>query len=254
MDLISALILGAVEGVTEFLPVSSTAHLILIGEWMGVASSGFVKSFEIAIQLGAILAVAALYGRNLLSRRRIWKKILAAFFPTAVLGFVFYKVIKKYLMVNDDLILLSLFGGGAFLVLFEWLHKEKASGETSIEEVSYPKAVAIGVFQSLAMVPGVSRAMATILGGQLIGIKRKTAVEFSFLLALPTMLAATALDLLKSAHEFSAGEFALLGAGFLASFVVALFTVKFLIAFVKNHSLLFFGFYRMAAALFFWLI
>ena len=252
MDLGQALILGIIEGLTEFLPVSSTGHLILAARLLKLPSTEFLKSFEIAIQLGAILAVVILYASSFLRDFAIIKRIAAAFFPTAVLGLIFYKIIKNFLLGNAQIVLWSLFLGGIFLIVFECLHKEKNDAQEDIAKMSLPKAFWIGVFQSLAFIPGVSRAGATIIGGLILGLKRKTIVEFSFLLAVPTMLAATALDLLKNASSFHADQFLFLAAGFVSSFIVAVVSIKFFLHFIQRHNFISFGIYRILAALLFW--
>ncbi len=256
MDLLSALILGVVEGVTEFLPVSSTGHLILTARFLGLSQTEFLKSFEITIQLGAILAVVVVYARSLLVRVEVLKRLLAAFIPTGVVGLVLYKFIKKFLLGNVPVVVASLFLGGLFLVLFEKFYREEAGGKDDLSRLSYRDAVLIGLCQSLAMVPGVSRSAATIIGGLLLGLHRKTIVEFSFLLAIPTMLAASAFDLLKSAGDLSLGEGALssLAVGFVSSFVVAMMSIKFFLHFIQRHNFTIFGFYRIlaAAAFFLW--
>ena len=254
MKIVEAVIFSVVEGITEFLPISSTGHLILTGQLLHLSQTEFLKSFEIAIQLGAILSVVVLYGRSFLVNFEILKRVLAAFMPTAVLGFLFYKAVKRFLLAGSQTVLWSLFLGGIFLVAFELLYREKEGAVDDIAQIPYSKAVLIGVFQSIAMVPGVSRAAATIYGGLILGLKRKTIVEFSFLLAVPTMAAAVALDLLKSAAAFSAGDLGMLGTGLVISFAVALFAVKFLLGFIKNHNFIPFGIYRIALALIFWLI
>jgi len=253
MDILQVLVFGVVEGITEFLPVSSTGHLMLTARVLHVGQSEFVKSFEIAIQLGAILSVVVLYWQKLSRGAGIWKKLLAAFIPAAVIGALLYKSIKRYLLGNSDVVLWSLFLGGVFLIVFELFHREKEGAADDLSTVSYPQALFIGFFQCLAMVPGVSRSAATIIGGLVAGLKRRTIVEFSFLLAVPTMLAATALDLYKSAHVFRSGQFAALGLGFLVSFAVAIVAIKFLLAFIERHSFISFGIYRIAVALIFWL-
>jgi len=252
MNLLDALLLGIVEGITEFLPVSSTGHLILSGRLLGLSQTEFLKSFDIAIQLGAILAVVLLYWRKLLVDFRMFSKITAAFIPTAILGLVFYKIIKRFLLSSEGVVLWALFLGGIFIILFEIFYKEKKDAPEDVSEISYRQAFLIGVFQSVAMIPGVSRAAATIFGGLALGLRRKTIVEFSFLLAVPTMLAATGLDLMKSAGSFSRGDFVFLGAGFLTSFLVAILGIKFLLYFIKNNNFIPFGIYRIALALFFW--
>ncbi len=254
MNIFHSIILGLVEGVTEFLPVSSTGHLILTGRLLGLPQSEFLKTFEIAIQLGAILAVVVMYGRLLFRDFEVSKRVAAAFIPTAILGFILYKVVKKVFLNSHEVVLWSLFLGGIFLIVFECWHKESKEGEEKISEMSYAKAVIIGVVQSLAMVPGVSRSAATIVGGLALGLKRKTIVEFSFLLAVPTMLAAVLLDLVKTAGSFDRIQFLHLGVGLVTSFVVAMASIKFLLKFIQNNNFIGFGVYRIVVAALFWLM
>jgi len=176
-----------------------------------------------------------------------------AFFPTAVLGLIFYKIIKHYLMASNQVVLWSMFIGGICLIVFEILHKEKDSAVEDLGTISYRTSLLIGLFQSIAMIPGVSRSAATIVGGLVLGLKRKTIVEFSFLLAVPTMLAATGLDLMKNASQFSAAQLNFLSIGFIVSFFSALLGVKFLLSFIKHHSFISFGIYRIVLALLFWI-
>ena len=246
-------ILGVVEGVTEFLPISSTGHLILTARLLGMEPSEFLKSFEIVIQSGAICAVLFLYGGLLLKNPQVLKKVLAAFVPTAIVGAILYKVIKHFFLGNENVVLWSMFVGGIFLVLFELIHKEKEDAQGDLSAITYSQACLIGLAQSLAMIPGVSRAAATIIGGLLLGLKRRTIVEFSFLLAIPTMLAATGLDLIKSAHTFSANQFVFLATGFIISLLVAVLSIKFLLYYIKNHSFIPFGIYRILIAVIFWI-
>ena len=253
MDVAHAIIFGIVEGITEFLPISSTGHLMLTARYLGIAQTEFVKSFEIAIQSGAILAVVALYWKTLLKGGDIWRKILTAFLPTAVIGALLYKIIKRFLLDSSTLVLWALFLGGMLLILFERFHKEKENATVALSEISYPQALLIGCFQSIAIIPGVSRAAATIVGGLILGLKRKTIVEFSFLLAVPTMCAAMALDLVKSAHAFSLDQFSALAVGLVVSFAVALVAIRFLLVFIQRHTFVPFGIYRMLVALAFWL-
>lgn len=251
---VHALILGLVEGITEFLPISSTGHLILTSTVLKIPDSDFLKTFEIAIQLGAILAVVALYWKKILLDRAVFQRVLVAFLPTAILGLIFYKLVKRYLLGNVEVVLWSLAVGGIALIVFELLYKEKETAIGEIEGLSYRQAAVIGLFQSLAFIPGVSRAAATIIGGLLIGLKRQTIVEFSFLLAIPTMAAATGLDLLKNAGSFSSEQFGLLGVGFAVSFVTALIAIQWLLRFIKNHSFISFGIYRIGVAALFLLL
>ncbi|MCK5178504.1 MAG: undecaprenyl-diphosphate phosphatase [Candidatus Omnitrophica bacterium] len=251
MDLWQTILMGIVEGITEFLPISSTGHLILTSRLLNIPQSDFLSSFQIAIQLGAILAVVLLYARSLILEWEILKRVMAAFIPTAVIGLTFYKVIKQYLMGSELVVAWALLIGGVILIIFESFYKEKETSLGEISALSYKQAILIGVFQSFAMVPGVSRSAATIIGGLSLGLKRKTIVEFSFLLAVPTMVAATGLDIIKSAAEFSADQIGLLAVGFVAAFLVAVVSIKFLLYFIKNHNFVVFGIYRIVIALLF---
>lgn len=253
MSLFHAFVLGIVEGITEFLPISSTGHLILAGKLLGVDNSDFTKSFDISIQLGAILSVVVLYWRSFLVKPEVLKRVMVAFLPTAVIGFVLYTLIKKFLMGNTVVVLWAMAIGGVVLIVFERFHRENDSADGDIETLPYGKAALIGVIQALAVIPGVSRSAATIVGGLSMGLKRKTIVEFSFLLAVPTMLAATALDLLKNASSFSSDQFGALFIGGATAFVVALLAIRFLMGYIRNHSFVAFGVYRIAAAVAFWL-
>lgn len=252
MGILDAVILAVVEGITEFLPISSTGHLILASYILGIPQTNFVKSFEVIIQLGAILAIVVLYWKTLIRNLNVWKRLLIAFIPTALVGLTLYRYIKDVLIGNPMITVIALFLGGVALILIESLHKEKDGHLSEIEKISYKDSFIIGVFQSLSIVPGVSRAAATIVGGLLIGAKRKTAVEFSFLLAVPTMFAATALDLKESSLSFSQNEILLLIIGLLGSFFVAIIAVKFFVKYVQNHSFISFGIYRIVLALLFW--
>lgn len=254
MTLVEALILSIVEGLTEFLPISSTGHLVLTADLLGIHQTEFVKSFEIIIQLGAILAVVALYAKTYLKSVKVWRKIILAFIPTGVLGFTLYSFIKDSLLGNTPVTLLALFLGGIVLMLIEKLPIEKETSHDEIGELTDRQALAIGVFQSVAMIPGVSRAASTIIGGLFMGLKRKAAVEFSFLLAVPTMLAATGYDLVKSDFAFSQREWLLLGIGLSGSFVVAILAITFFLKYVKSHSLAVFGAYRVILALLYYIV
>ncbi|HOV89832.1 MAG TPA: undecaprenyl-diphosphate phosphatase [Syntrophorhabdaceae bacterium] len=253
MDLIQALIFGIVEGITEFLPISSTGHLMLTAKVMGLTQTEFLKTFEIVIQFGAILSVIILYWRTILLNFNVFKRVIIAFIPTAILGLVFYKIIKQFLMKSEQVVLWSMFVGGICLIIFELLHKEKHNAIEDIGSIPYTTLLIIGLFQSIAMIPGVSRSAATIIGGLILGLKRKTIVEFSFLLAIPTMLAATVLDLAKNMGEFSVSQINFLSAGFIFSFIFALLSVKFLLNFIKRHTFISFGIYRIILALIFWI-
>lgn len=246
MTFFQAILLGVVEGISEFLPISSTAHLILTANLLRVVQTDFQKSFEIAIQLGAILSVVVLYAKSFL-RREILLRLLVAFVPTGIIGFLLHGVVRTYLLGNTVVVLWAIFLGGIALIAFEKLHAE-GDGADDIERISLRDAALIGFFQSVAIVPGVSRSAATIMGGLLLGIRRKTVVEFSFLLAVPTMAAATGLDLLKTAGQFTSQDFSLLGVGFIVSFLVALLSIVWLLRFIRMHSFIPFGIYRIFLA------
>lgn len=247
--------MGITEGVTEFLPISSTGHMVLVAHILALAETNFVKSFEIVIQLGAIAAVVLLYAKRVLKDWETMKKVLTAFVPTGIIGLVLYKLIKQYLLGNVWVTVIALGAGGAAIILLESKMKitnNRSHGEqlpiTNLKDLSYKKAATIGVIQAISVIPGVSRAAATILGGMGMGLTREAATEFSFLLAVPTMLAATGLDLVKSGHNFSGGEWVILAIGFGTAFAAAMTTVKWLINFVQRHSLKGFGVYRIIVA------
>lgn len=252
MTMIQSLILGIVEGISEFLPISSTGHLILASELLKIDQSNFTKSFEIIIQLGAIFSVVALYWRSFL-KIEILKRLVVAFIPTGVIGLALYKVVKSYLLGNESVVLWSLLVGGLALIIFELWHKESADAAAEISDVTYRQSVTIGLCQSVAIIPGVSRSAATIVGGLLVGLKRKTVVEFSFLLAVPTMLAASGLDLLKNADSFSKDQLGVLTVGFVVSFITALISIRFLLGWIRTHNFVPFGIYRIILTLVFWL-
>lgn len=253
MTFLDAAILGVVEGITEFLPISSTGHLILASHLLSIPSTEFLKSFEISIQLGAILAVVVLYWRSFFMLP-VLKRLLVAFLPTAVIGLLLYSFIKTYLLGNVQVVVWALGIGGVVLILFEYFHKEHEAGADTPETITYQQSFFIGLFQSLAMIPGVSRSAATIAGGLLLGIRRTAIVEFSFLLAVPTMVAATGLDLIKNASQFASADFGLLAVGFITAFLVALFAIQFLLQYIRQHNFIPFGVYRIIIAVFFFLV
>jgi undecaprenyl-diphosphatase len=250
MSLFDAAILGIVEGLSEFLPISSTGHLILASYLLNIPQTAFVKSFEIAIQLGAILAVVVLYWRAFLDVEML-KRIAAAFVPTGLIGVALYPFIKAELLGSEVVVLAALFMGGVALILFEYVHSEEFDATGDIAHMSYLQAVGVGLFQSLAIIPGVSRSAATILGGLVLGLRRAAIVEFSFLLAVPTMGAATALDLYHNYQSFSAADIGALALGFVTAFLVALFVIKWFLAYVRTRTFVPFGVYRILIALIF---
>src|SRR3989339_1240037 len=250
MNLFQALLLSIVEGITEFLPISSTGHLILVSNLLKIPQTEFVKSFEIVIQLGAILAVVAIYFRKIITNldAKLWKNIIVAFLPSAIFGLIFYKYIKLYLIGNSTVVIWSLLIGGVAMLLFERFHKFSSIRYT-LSPIRY---LVIGLFQVLSMIPGVSRAFATIFGGMVVGLNRKEAVEFSFFLAIPTMFGATVLDLAKSDMSvWSAVDGRLLAIGFVGSFITAYIVIKWLITLVQTHNFVVFGWYRIILALLF---
>ncbi len=253
MNLFQTLILSAVEGFTEFLPVSSTGHLILTAQILGIAQTEFVKSFEIIIQLGAILAVVAIYFKTLLNKK-VWPQILIAFIPSAIIGFALYSFIKGYLFENSLIVVIALFLGGIVYIIIEYLHKDKKENNLNIEDISYKNALIIGLFQSVSVIPGVSRAGSTIIGALLLGTNRKTAAEFSFILAVPTIFGATVLDITETRLNFSTNEIFLLIVGFIASFIFAFISIKWLIKYLQNHTFIIFGVYRIILSIIFYLI
>lgn len=251
MSLLHAIILGIVEGITEFLPISSTAHLILSSHALRLGDTEFVKSFEIIIQLGAILSVVVLYWRKFLDWELL-KKLVVAFIPTGIIGLTVYKIIKGYLLGSLTVVLLSLAIGGIALIV---LRRFEGDDREAVDfgEITYRRAVLIGLFQSVAMVPGISRSAATIVGGALIGVSKRTIVEFSFMLAVPTMLAAAVLDLIKSQGAI-AGHTVALATGFVVSFITAILAIASFLAFIKKRDFSFFGWYRIVLAAVFYLV
>lgn len=259
MNFLHVLVLSAIEGLTEFLPISSTGHLILASKLLGITESDFVKTFEIVIQLGAILAIVVLYFKKFLSSWNLIKKLMVAFIPTAIVGFTLYPLIKGVLLGSSSITLNALFWGGVAIIGVEWFLKKYKVRRDSITswakyiEPTYKQALIIGTFQSISVIPGISRAAATIIGGRLMGLNRETATEFSFLLAVPTMIAATGLDVWKSREMITSGGVLTLFAGSVLSFFFAILAVKFLVNYVKKHDFTSFGIYRIALSVLFWI-
>lgn len=244
MDSLQAVILGFVEGLTEFLPVSSTGHMIVVSHWLGMQQDAVNKAFEVIIQLAAILAVAAKYRDKMTPRHiELWKKIILAFIPVGAVGFLLYKHIKA--LFNDPVVTPTMFiiGGIVFLIV-EYFYREEKSHVLNVEDVTYRQALWIGIAQVFSLIPGTSRAGATIVGGMLSGLNRTASAEFSFLLALPVMLAASGLDMVKHYHQFSDSNLLHLGIGFVVAFVVAYITIKLFISFLERFTFVGFGIYR----------
>ncbi|HUD19367.1 MAG TPA: undecaprenyl-diphosphate phosphatase [Patescibacteria group bacterium] len=248
MTIIHAIILSLIEGISEFLPISSTGHMVLASSLLKLPETDFLKSFEIIIQFGAILAVLVLYWKKLLLNKETFIRVALAFIPTAIVGLVLYKFIKTVLLGNPWIVVWSLGIGGVLLILLEVTHKESADHKQNINDMSYMQAFLVGCAQSLSIIPGVSRSAATIVGALLLGVKRDPAVEFSFLLAIPTMAAATGLDFIKSGRHFTGNQYELLGIGLIGAFISALIVVKWFIGFVKKHTFIPFGVYRILVA------
>jgi len=250
---IEAIILGIVEGLTEFLPVSSTGHLILTSELLRLPQTEAHKVFEVAIQLGAILAVACLYWRKLVARSDLLLKLAFGFLPTGIIGLTLYKLVKN--LFDASVVSVSLIIGGLAFFAMEYYLKNHRPAIEDAGDVSYRTAFTIGLVQCVSMIPGVSRSGATIIGGLLCGMNRTAAAEFSFLLALPTMLAATCYDVYKNSAAFRGGDWDNLLIGFVVSFIFSIIGIKVLIRFVANHTFIPFGVYRIiAGALFLFFI
>ncbi|MBS1682887.1 MAG: undecaprenyl-diphosphate phosphatase [Bacteroidetes bacterium] len=242
MTIGEAVVLAIVEGLTEFLPVSSTGHMIIASSLMGIASEPFVKTFTIAIQLGAIVSVLVLYWKRFFQSLNFYIKLLTAFFPAAILGFLLNDYIDQLLERVEVVALMLVVGGIVFLFIDRFF-----SSNTDTSGPSISSAFKIGIFQCLAMIPGVSRSAATIIGGLTQKLTKQTAAEFSFFLAVPTMFGATAFKLFKyfkTGNAFAQGELSVLAVGNLVAFVVALFAIKFFIRFVSTHGFKIFGYYR----------
>jgi undecaprenyl-diphosphatase len=247
---VEAVFLGLVEGITEFLPISSTGHLILAGDLVGFNGPPG-RVFEVVIQLGAILAVCVVYWQRLwtmahnatsdAAARRFWVAILVAFLPAAIVGVLLHSFIKTYLF-NPWTVSMALIAGGVAIIAIERMVKHVHY--TAIEAVPIARIAGIGLCQTIAVFPGVSRSGATIMSGLLLGLDRKTAAEFSFILAIPTMLGATSLDLWKNSAVLSLNDAGVLATGFAAAFLAALITVRLAIAFVSRVGFEPFGYYR----------
>ncbi len=243
MTLIHAIILGIIEGITEFLPISSTGHMILTSTLLKIQDNEFVKTFEIVIQLGAIMAVVVAYYKRFLLSFQIYLKLAVAVIPTLLAGVLVYKKLKL-LMGNPIGICISLAVGGLILIIFDKWTEKKESKYLDLEDISYLDAVKIGLFQCISLIPGISRAAATIFGGLFAGFNRRQATEFSFLLAVPTMLAATGYDLLKTDAVIHGDDWMTLMVGGSVAFVFALLAITAFINYVSKHGFKVFGYYR----------
>lgn len=251
MDTIQSIIIAIVEGLTEFLPVSSTGHMIITEKLLNLSENDFSKVFTIAIQLGAILAVVVLYRKKFLDFKnwQFYAKLVAAVIPAIILGLLFSKKIDE-LLESSTTVAISLLVGGIILVFIDNVFKEHTIHDE--KEVSFPKAIMIGIWQCIAMIPGVSRSAASIIGGMQQKLTRNAAAEFSFFLAVPTMLAATGYKLLKYYKVyggFTGNEIKQLAIGNAVAFIVALLAIKFFIGFLKKHGFRVWGYYRIVVGI-----
>ena len=255
MTLFQAIVLAIIEGLTEFLPVSSTGHMIIGSSVMGIAGLPFTKLFTVSIQLGAVLSVVVIYWKRFLPLGKdkktiidFYKKLLIAFIPAVIAGLVFKKVIDKMLENVIVVAIALLIGGVIFLLLDKWFKKAEERRQEKL--TSDGKALKVGLFQVMAMIPGVSRSAATIIGGLSQGLNKKAAAEFSFFLAVPTMFAATVKDLFdfyKAGEGFQFDELYLLFTGNVIAFVVAMLAIRTFVAYLTKHGFKIFGYYRIVA-------
>lgn len=243
MDMLHSVILGLVEGATEFLPISSTGHMIVVSQWLGMEQTEGNKAFEVIIQLAAILAVVANYKeRFTFKHTRLWCQVFIAFLPVAIVGFLLRHQIKELFSVS---VVATMFivGGVIFLVTEKVIKNKKASVE-QLEDLSFKQALWIGLAQVFALIPGTSRAGSTIVGALFAGLSRKASAEFSFLLALPVMMAASGYDLLSNYKAFSGAQLLPLLVGFVVAFASAFVAMKLFMAFLDKFTFVAFGWYR----------
>lgn len=247
MSIINTIILGIVEGITEFLPISSTFHLIRASEILGIQETPFLDVFNVFIQSGAIFAVIFLYWKDILFNRKLFTKLILSFIPTAIFGLVFYDVIKSVFFKSDlPTILVFIIIGVLFLIIEKLIDKKKITLSLSISQISYKTAILIGIFQACAIFPGVSRSGAVMLGMMILGFKRYDAAKYSFMLSIPTIFAASFFDLFEMRNIIfsSSSNIRLILIGFFVAMVSAFFVVKWLIKYLQKNSLEVFGWYR----------
>lgn len=244
MNFWQAIILAIVEGITEFLPISSTGHMIIASSVMGISESEFVKMFTVNIQFGAILSVVVLYWKRFFQSLDFYYKLFVAFLPAAFFGFLLNDIIDS-LLENVTVVAVTLLVGGIILLFIDKI----ANSTEENKEITYPKALKIGFFQCIAMIPGVSRSAATIIGGMLLGLSRKQAAEFSFFLAVPTMAAAAGYKFLKTYEVIQAEDIKILLIGNFVAFIVAMLAIRFFISFLTKYGFKVFGYYRIILGL-----
>lgn len=243
MDIFQAIIIGIIEGFTEFLPISSTGHMIVASEFLGIPQDPLTKAYEVIIQFAAILAVMLIYKEKITFKKiDLWSKLLLAFLPLAIVGFIFKDQIKALFNV-ETVAWMFIIGGFVFLIV-EYFYEEKEHHVSDVEKVSYKQALWVGIAQIFSLVPGTSRAGATIIGGLLTGLDRKTSMEFSFLLAIPVMAAVSGYDLLKHYQDFADANWTAFIVGFVTAFVVAYITIKLFLVFIERFTFVAFGVYR----------
>jgi len=243
LDIFQAIIIGIIEGFTEFLPISSTGHMIVASKFLGIEESALMKAYEVIIQFAAILAVMLIYREKITFKKiDLWMKLLLAFLPLAIVGFIFKDVIKS--LFNVQTVAWMFIIGGIIFLIVEYFYEEKEYHVKEVEKVSYKQAWWVGFAQIFSLVPGTSRAGATIVGGLLTGMDRKTSSDFSFLLAIPVMGAVSGYDMLKHYQDFANANWGAFVVGFVVAFVVAYITVKLFLVFIQKFSFVPFGIYR----------
>lgn len=244
MTILDSIILGIIEGFTEFLPISSTGHLIVASQFLGLDQSNINKAYEVIIQFSAILAVVFNYrDKFTIKKIGLWNKVFLAFLPIGAVGFIFSSQIKELFSTNVVAVMFIV-GGIFFLIVEKFFMQEKTHTIDNVEDITLKQSMIIGFAQIFALIPGTSRAGSTIIGALLVGLSRKASAEFSFLLAFPVMSAVTAYDLLKHYHEFSDANLLTLAVGFITSFIVAYVTIKLFLKFLEKFTFVFFGVYR----------
>ncbi|MGB5920355.1 undecaprenyl-diphosphate phosphatase [Arcobacter sp.] len=243
MQIIDSVILGIIEGFTEFLPISSTGHLIVASEFLGLKQDSMNKAYEVIIQFAAILAVILNYPDKFsIKKIELWKKLILAFIPIGAIGFLFSHQVKA--MFSIEIVAIMFIIGGIVFLIVEKFYDEKKSHITDVEQVTYKQALYIGIAQIFALIPGTSRAGSTIIGAMLVGLNRKASAEFSFLLAFPVMCATTGYDILKHYKDFTDANLMILAIGFVVAFLVAFLTIKLFLKFLQNFTFVAFGIYR----------
>jgi undecaprenyl-diphosphatase len=244
VTIVDSIILGIIEGFTEFLPISSTGHLIVASQFLGIDQTNVTKAYEVIIQFAAILAVIFNYKDKFTFKKiDLWTKVFLAFIPIGAVGFVFSSQIKALFSIQIVAIMFIV-GGVIFLIVEKFFIPNETDLIDDVEQVTLKQSLIIGFAQIFALIPGTSRAGSTIIGALLVGLSRKASAEFSFLLAFPVMSAVTAYDLLKHYHEFSEANLMTLAVGFVVSFFVAFLTIKLFLAFLEKFTFVSFGIYR----------